>query len=146
MSESDSFRFPAAGLHGDVDAATRQSNLAGFTDGQIGVLVATDLASRGLDLPVATVVQYEFALDATVYLHRAGRTGRNGQEGRVISLVAPVEAALAAAIEKTVQPRTSRSATPAPGNPEATFDPIFSRNRSWRKTLRKHNEPTVNPI
>ncbi len=103
----------------------RAAHLAAFAAGDLAALVATDLAARGLDLPVALVVQADFALDAAAYLHRAGRTGRTGgAPGRVLSLVRPGDAALAAAIAEAVRA----------GAPLA---PVFSRNRSWGKAQRR---------
>jgi len=82
--------FSAAPLSGELVQAQRTRTLAAFKNGQIAILVATDVAARGLDVPdVATVVHTSPCLDAEVYTHRSGRTGRAGRKGRSLSLVSP---------------------------------------------------------
>eukprot|EP00124_Ichthyophonus_hoferi_P001397 Ihof_evm10s71 gene=Ihof_evmTU10s71 len=77
-------------LHAEMTPSERVASLAQFREGQARILLATDVASRGLDLPnVSTVVQYDFATDATTYLHRAGRTARAGANGTMISFITP---------------------------------------------------------
>src|SRR5439155_16170485 len=68
--------FRAAGLHGDMSQAVREATLNDFRRALIDVLVATDVAARGLDIPdVALVVNYDIPQDAEAYTHRVGRTG-----------------------------------------------------------------------
>ncbi len=75
-------------LHGDLPASKRRRLLERFRDGELPLLVATDLAARGLDLPgVELVVQYSLPSTPVAYLHRAGRTGRAGKPGTVVSLL-----------------------------------------------------------
>ena len=75
-------------LHGDKAHSQRTKAVAAFKENAIRVLVATDIASRGLDIEdLPHVINYELPGDAEDYLHRAGRTGRAGKEGRAISLV-----------------------------------------------------------
>ena len=76
----------------------------GFRNGKIQLLVASDLAARGLDIPgVEFVFNLDLPEDPEVYLHRAGRTGRAGESGVAISIVSPREAALIAQYEKVLQ-------------------------------------------
>lgn len=75
----------AEALHGDIAQWQREKTLAGFRDGRFGVLVATDVAARGLDIPnVDLVVHYEMPQDSETFLHRSGRTGRANKTGTAI--------------------------------------------------------------
>lgn len=77
------WRNRVAKLHSEVPFSEREMAMEGFRDGSMQVLVATDLASRGLDIPnVSAVVHYDFPQNAAVFLHRSGRTGRAGREGK----------------------------------------------------------------
>lgn len=79
-------------LHGDMDQQQRQDAIQSFRDGKIDILVATDVASRGLDVSGLThVFNYHMPFDQESYLHRIGRTGRAGQKGKAITLVTPYE-------------------------------------------------------
>jgi superfamily II DNA/RNA helicase len=76
-----------AAIHGDLAQAARERALKRFTDGELAVLVATDVAARGIDVEdIGTVVHYEPAMDAKDYLHRSGRTARAGRDGWAITL------------------------------------------------------------
>jgi superfamily II DNA/RNA helicase len=76
-----------AALHGDLSQAAREKALARFTRGEITVLVATDVAARGIDIDdVAVVVHYEPPIDSKTYLHRSGRTARAGRDGFAVTL------------------------------------------------------------
>lgn len=78
----------AAGLHGDKGQTTRTNALAGFADGTVPVLVATDIAARGIDIDdVSLVVHVDPPAEHKAYLHRAGRTARAGTSGTVVTLV-----------------------------------------------------------
>jgi len=82
----------ARGLHGDMPQKKREEVIKGFKNNQIDVLVATDVAARGLDVnDVTHVFNYHLPLDPESYVHRIGRTGRAGKEGMAISLVTPFE-------------------------------------------------------
>jgi len=91
-------------LHGDKAHSQRTKAIHAFKEGSIRVLVATDLASRGLDIEdLPHVINYELPGDAEDYLHRAGRTGRAGKEGMAISLVSKEEKAKLKQIEKILK-------------------------------------------
>lgn len=84
--------FPAEALNGDLEQNAREQILGRFRSGQIKVLVATDVAARGLDIDnISHVFNYHLPDDAEVYIHRIGRTGRAGKTGIAISLFAPRE-------------------------------------------------------
>jgi len=77
----------AAALHGDMTQAARERSLAKFAEGSLNVLVATDVAARGIDIDdVAAVVHYEPPIDVKTYLHRSGRTARAGRDGWAVTL------------------------------------------------------------
>jgi ATP-dependent RNA helicase DeaD len=94
----------AAGIHGDLVKGDRKKSIEDFRSGKIKLLVATDLAARGLDIPgVAYVINLDMPEDPQVYLHRVGRTGRAGQSGMAISIVDPREAALINKYERALK-------------------------------------------
>ena len=84
--------FVAAALHGEIDQRERDEILVRFANGSSPVLVATDVAGRGLDIKdLGAVINYELPNGSDDYLHRIGRTGRMGKDGLALSLVAPRE-------------------------------------------------------
>jgi len=91
----------AAAIHGNKSQGARTKALSGFKNGEIGVLVATDIAARGLDIPLLPhVVNFELPNVSEDYVHRIGRTGRAGASGEAISLVCKDELDYARGIEK----------------------------------------------
>src|SRR6266496_704367 len=93
-------------IHADRSQSQREAALRGFRDGATRVLVATDIAARGIDVDaVSHVINFEVPDAPEDYVHRIGRTGRAGNEGRALTLVTPVDESLMRAIEKlTGQP------------------------------------------
>jgi ATP-dependent RNA helicase RhlE len=93
-------------IHSDRTQPQREAALRGFRDGRTRVLVATDIAARGLDVDaVSHVINYDVPAVPEDYIHRIGRTGRAGNEGRALTLVTPVDESSMRAIEKlTGQP------------------------------------------
>lgn len=78
-------RIPCEALHGDISQYQREKTLNGFREGKFSVLVATDVAARGLDIPnVDLVIHYELPNDPETFVHRSGRTGRAGKEGNAV--------------------------------------------------------------
>jgi ATP-dependent RNA helicase RhlE len=101
--------FTAALIHGDRSQSQRNGALGGFQEGRYQVLVATDIASRGLHIDeVAHVVNYDLPKMAEDFIHRVGRTGRAGLQGRATSLVAAAEVIELRHIERTLQLRIER--------------------------------------
>ncbi len=91
----------AMALNGDLEQRDRDQVLAMFANRSLSVLVATDVAARGLDIDALDmVINVELARDSEIHVHRVGRTGRAGNQGLAVSLVAPAEAHRAQAIEK----------------------------------------------
>ena len=96
--------FTAKAIHGDKSQAARTSALKDFKDHKLPILVATDIAARGLDIEkLPQVVNYELPQQAEDYVHRIGRTGRAGESGEAISLVSPEELKEVKAIEKFIR-------------------------------------------
>ena len=82
----------AAALHGDLDQSVRMATLAAFKDNEITVLVASDVAARGLDIPtVSHVFNYDVPTHSEDYVHRIGRTGRAGRDGTAYTIAVPFE-------------------------------------------------------
>ncbi|MCC7268157.1 MAG: DEAD/DEAH box helicase, partial [Caulobacteraceae bacterium] len=85
--------FDAAPIHGDLDQSTRMRTLDNFRKGELKLLVASDVAARGLDIPdVSHVFNYDVPHHADDYVHRIGRTGRAGRSGEAYMLVTPADA------------------------------------------------------
>jgi ATP-dependent RNA helicase RhlE len=94
----------AAAIHGNKSQGARTKALSGFKNGAVRVLVATDIAARGLDIPLLPhVINFELPNIAEDYVHRIGRTGRAGANGEAISLVSSDEVAYLKAIEKLLK-------------------------------------------
>lgn len=100
--------YTAAAISGDVAQAQRERTVEQLKSGKLDILVATDVAARGLDVErISHVVNYDIPIDTESYVHRIGRTGRAGRSGAAISFVTPRERRLLTAIEKaTRQPLT----------------------------------------
>ena len=97
----DHYGFQALALHGDMEQRDRDEVLVRFANRSCNVLVASDVAARGIDVEdIGAVVNYELPTDADAYLHRIGRTGRAGRSGLALNLVAPRELPRATMIEE----------------------------------------------
>ena len=100
--------YSAMAINGDVPQATRERTVDQLKSGKLDILVATDVAARGLDVErISHVVNFDIPIDTESYVHRIGRTGRAGRSGAAISFVTPRESRLLNAIERaTRQPLT----------------------------------------
>ncbi|XP_062203900.1 DEAD-box ATP-dependent RNA helicase 9-like isoform X2 [Phragmites australis] len=79
--------FQCEALHGDISQAQRERTLSGFRDGRFNILIATDVAARGLDIPnVDLVIHFELPNSSEIFVHRSGRTGRAGKKGTAIAM------------------------------------------------------------
>ncbi len=93
--------FNAGALHGDMDQSSRTATLDAFREGRISLLAASDVAARGLDIPdVSHIFNFDVPWQADDYVHRIGRTGRAGKEGRSLTLVTPEDIKQLKDIEK----------------------------------------------
>lgn len=101
MKHLDHIGFKAASIHGNKSQGQRERALKAFRDGEIRVLVATDVAARGIDIPGVThVYNYDLPEVPDAYVHRIGRTARNGRDGIAIAFCAPDDIRLLRDIEK----------------------------------------------
>lgn len=106
--------FPAEALNGDLNQEARERTLGRFRQNQIKMLVATDVAARGLDIDdISHVVNYELPDDAEIYVHRIGRTGRAGKAGIAISLVSPYEKRRLRQVEAFTRHKINRATLPS---------------------------------
>lgn len=96
--------YNSSALNGDMNQALREQTLEGLKDGRLDILIATDVAARGLDVErISLVVNYDIPMDAESYVHRIGRTGRAGRAGRAILFVDNRERRLLRNIERTMK-------------------------------------------
>ena len=114
VAEALSIRgYTAEGIHGDLSQAKRLQVLRKFKEGSIDVLVATDVAARGLDISGVThVYNFDIPQDPESYVHRIGRTGRAGKTGMAITFVAPREMGYLRVVEETTKRRMKRMQVP----------------------------------
>jgi superfamily II DNA/RNA helicase len=117
--------FKAVALHGDMDQPARMAALDQFRRGEAALLVASDVAARGLDIPdVSHVINFDVPHHADDYVHRVGRTGRAGRSGTAITIVAPADRKAVVAIE-TLTGQT----IPWAGRPAVEAEPEAPRGR-----------------
>ena len=106
--------FSAAAINGDVDQKMRERTIQRLKDGQIDILVATDVAARGLDVDrISHVLNYDIPYDTESYVHRIGRTGRAGRKGEAILFVAPRERGMLGAIERATRQKIEQMQLPS---------------------------------
>ncbi|NDW44376.1 DEAD/DEAH box helicase [Ruegeria sp. PrR005] len=107
------YGYDAAPIHGDLDQSQRTRTLDGFREGKLRLLVASDVAARGLDVPsVSHVFNFDVPGHPEDYVHRIGRTGRAGRDGKAITLCIPRDEKALDAIEKLIQKAIPRLENP----------------------------------
>ena len=112
--------YEAEALHGDISQPQREKVLRAFREGRTEVLVATDVAARGLDVPeVSLVVNFDIPPDPEYYVHRIGRTGRGGRRGEAITFVNPREMRELRVIERVTGARIRPAEVPSAAEVEA---------------------------
>lgn len=122
----------SAQIHSDRTLAQRREALEGFKTGRYRILVATDIASRGIDVTgIELVINYDLPEDAENYIHRIGRTARAGHEGRAISFATPDQADEVRNIEKLL-----RKTLPVSSHPEVPAE-LFAQSRPAQGGFRK---------
>ena len=121
--------YAADRLHGDINQTMRERVMRNFRSGNVEVLVATDVAARGLDVnDIDLIVNLELPYDAEDYVHRIGRTGRAGRSGKAFSLVAGREIYLMQRIQRFINIRVERAKVPSQEELEATrVDKTFEK-------------------
>lgn len=150
--------FRAEGIHGDLTQGKRMSVLNKFKSGRIEILVATDVAARGLDITgVSHVLNFDVPQDPESYVHRIGRTGRAGKTGVAISFISPREMSHLGLIEKVTKSKVKRMTAPSTdearlGQQQVTVDKLNSaieteKLHEYRETatalLDQHDSVTV---
>ena len=106
--------FNVAALHGDIPQQQRERTIARLKAGQVDIVVATDVAARGLDVErISHVVNYDIPYDSQTYVHRIGRTGRAGRNGEAILFVAPRERNMLRIIERATRLPIERMELPS---------------------------------
>ena len=135
-------------LHGDMSQGSRDGVMISFKDGRERLLVATDIAARGLDISgVSHVINYDLPNSPDVYVHRIGRTGRVGRSGRAITLVTPKQAKDLEAIRKhantDIQGWSPNGSAPAGPAPPADVEPPPQEERQARRP--RHTKPRRAP-
>ncbi|MEM6679212.1 MAG: DEAD/DEAH box helicase [Pseudomonadota bacterium] len=144
----DKHGYNCGALHGDLDQSVRMATLDGFRNGTIKILVASDVAARGLDIPnVSHVVNYDVPTHPEDYVHRIGRTGRAGRDGTAFTIFTPsddkylarIEDLIGKPIPEVAVPETAVAAAPAAdSSPESQGDsPRESRSRGRRGRSRE---------
>ncbi|MEZ0366289.1 DEAD/DEAH box helicase [Mycobacterium sp. pUA109] len=105
--------FSAAAINGDIPQAQRERTITALKDGNLDILVATDVAARGLDVErISHVLNYDIPNDTESYVHRIGRTGRAGRSGTALLFVSPRERHLLKAIEKATRQKLTEIELP----------------------------------
>ena len=119
-------KYRVSALQGNLSQNRRQQAMDGFRDGKIDILVATDIAAHGIDVPeVSHVINFDMPDTVDAYTHRIGRTGRALQTGEAFTLAVPSDEAMVREVEKALKARIERRRLPGFGygdfNPEAQF-------------------------
>jgi superfamily II DNA/RNA helicase len=115
--------FNAQPIHGDLDQSQRTKTLDAFRDGTLHLLVASDVAARGLDIPaVSHVFNFDVPSHPEDYVHRIGRTGRAGRTGKAFTIAVPSDGKYLAAIESLIKSEIPRGSLPEGFVPEAGED------------------------
>ena len=122
--------FSAAALNGDMNQQLRTRTVEQLKNGQLDIVVATDVAARGLDVErISHVMNYDIPYDNETYVHRIGRTGRAGRSGKAILFVAPREQRMLQSIERTTRKKVTRMELPTRG------ELILHRSQQFKETI-----------
>ena len=128
----DSLGHTVGALHGDLSQAAREQVLGRFREGRTQILVATDVAARGLDIDDIThVINFDPPDDPDPYVHRIGRTGRAGRKGVAITLALPTQGRLIAAIQRHIKQKLKRR------YPPSAVEVIRARGKRLREQVRQ---------
>ena len=130
---------PAAALHGDMDQRERSRTMQALRENRVRLLVATDVAARGIDVrDISHVINFDLPRDPSDYVHRIGRTGRAGASGIAISLAGPQEHGLVLAIERFTRERLEAAVVPG-------LEPTRAMRPQARHPAHKHGRPHGRP-
>ena len=138
----------AVAIHGDLRQHTRQRVLNDFRRGKSRILVATDVAARGLDVPhIQHVINYDLPQCPEDYIHRIGRTGRAGAEGTALSFITRADQRKWAAIDRMLNPRRSPSSSSSSSGPSEERRPSTNSGSRYGKpenNRRRSSAPSSN--
>ena len=130
--------YSVKGLHGDMEQRQRESVIRDFKKGSLELLIATDVAARGLDVnDVSHVINYHIPFDSESYVHRIGRTGRAGKEGSAISIVTPLEFRALQRIQKSVGSKIEAQVLP-------NIDEVLQKNSNF--LIEKISTQEITPL
>lgn len=130
--------YDAAPIHGDLDQSQRTKTLDGFRAGDLKFLIASDVAARGLDVPsVSHVFNFDVPSHAEDYVHRIGRTGRAGRDGKAIMICVPRDEKNFEDVERLVQKEIPRLENPLGGNTPAEEKAPAAKSDNEAKTSDK---------
>ncbi len=143
------YGYDASPIHGDLDQSQRTRTLDGFRDGDIRLLIASDVAARGLDIPaVSHVFNFDVPGHAEDYVHRIGRTGRAGRDGKAITLCSTSDEKNLGAVEKLLGKDITRLDNPLGGKPAdapkadaKAEDEKPARSRSRSRSRKSEDKP-----
>jgi len=140
------YGYDAAPIHGDLDQSQRTRTLDAFRDGQLRFLVASDVAARGLDVPsVSHVFNYDVPGHAEDYVHRIGRTGRAGRDGKALMICIPRDEKALAAIESLVQKEIPRIDSPLKSSKPDKAEKPEAKPREDRKPRPEKSQSDEKP-
>lgn len=138
--------YSAASLQGNLSQQKRQQALDGFRDGTFKILVATDIAARGIDvLGISHVINYDVPNTAETYTHRTGRTGRAARTGQAFSFVSREDSKMISLIERNLGKKMLREVTPAFAC-EAAEDVREEKRESFSRQMPRRTKPVAAAI
>lgn len=150
------YGYDAEPIHGDLDQSQRTRTLEGFREGTIRLLIASDVAARGLDIPaVSHVFNFDVPTHAEDYVHRIGRTGRAGRSGKAITICGSRDQKYLDQIEALIQKEIPRQENPLLGQSDATDtappeaapqDKPRTRRRGGRKSKEDEAPAAAEPV
>lgn len=130
----------ADAIHGDLRQRSREKVIANFREQKYRILVATDIAARGLDIPhIEHVINYDLPQCPEDYIHRIGRTARAGAEGEAVNLLTPSDAGKWKAIYKLMHPTAKDKEMLSMGDAPVSSEPINAENKAGRKPKARMN-------
>ena len=141
-------RVSAAAIHGNKSQGARERALEGFKRGRTRVIVATDIAARGIDVKgISHVINFDIPNEPETYVHRVGRTGRAGASGVALSLCSSEERGLLSAIERLTRQRLEKRETPAGLEPQRGrgSEPRRARSSQGRSGQPGNGRPAARP-
>ena len=140
------YGYDAAAIHGDLDQSQRTKTLDAFREGSLRILVASDVAARGLDVPsVSHVFNFDVPGHAEDYVHRIGRTGRAGREGKAITICTQRDEKALDAVEKLIQKDITRLENPVKPEPKREKPARAAKDDSGKPDTAKADTETRTP-